>query len=291
MQRRTFLGTSLAAAAISSGLANASERGEMPLSSLPAQSKLKGNLKQSVSRWCYGGMSIDDLCKNAAAIGLKGIDLLDEADWDVPAKYGLVCSMPNGPWNIPVGWNRAENHDELVKKAEALMPKVASKKIGRIIVFSGNKGNTSEADGIRNCVAGLKRIMPTAEKLGLDVCIEYLNSRHDHGDYQFDHTSFGVEICKQVGSPRMKILYDLYHVQIMEGDLIARIGEIQSYIGHFHTGGVPGRNEIDETQETNYSAVAKAIVGYGYKGFLAHEFIPTKDPMTSLRRAAEICDA
>ena len=291
MERRAFLGSSIAAAAVITGAtARGSALDAATVLAAPTQTKLKGRLKQSVARWCYGSMSLDDLCKSAAAIGLHAIDLLEENEWDVPLKYGLVCSMPMGPGGIPVGWNRTENHDDLVKKSEALLPKVAAKKIPNIILFSGNRGQTTDADGIRNCAAGIKRIAPLAEKLGLTLCLEYLNSRHDHQDYHFDHTDFGIEVCKQVASPRMKLLYDLYHVQIMEGDLIQRIRDIKDFIGHYHTGGVPGRHEIDDTQETNYRAVAKAIVDTGYQGFVAHEFIPTRDPMTSLRQAAELCD-
>ncbi|MCE9596175.1 MAG: TIM barrel protein [Planctomycetes bacterium] len=258
--------------------------------SASAQTKRTGRIRQSASRWCYGGMTLEELCRNVAALGGVGVDLLDENEWEVPAKFGLTCSMCNGPGGITKGWNRVEHHDELVKRAEPMLAKAAALKLPNLIVFTGNRDGQSEADGIKNCVTGLKRLTPLAEKLGVTLQLEYLNSRHDHGDYQFDHTSLGVEICKQVGSPRLKILYDLYHVQIMEGDLIARLRENKQWIGHYHTGGVPGRNEIDGTQEIHYPAVMKAIVETGFTGFVAHEFVPARDPLKSLGQAIELCD-
>jgi hydroxypyruvate isomerase len=255
-----------------------------------APAKRNGRIRQAASRWCYGGLTLDELCKHVAAFGGVAIDLLDEHEWDVPAKYGLTCSMCNGPGGITKGWNRVEHHDELVKRAEPMLATAAAKKLPNLIVFTGNREGLSDADGIKNCVAGLKRLTPLAEKLGVTLQLEYLNSRHDHADYQFDRTALGVEICKQVGSPRLKLLYDLYHVQIMEGDLIARIRENAQWIGHYHTGGVPGRNEIDGTQEIHYPAVMKAIVATGFTGFVSHEFVPARDPVESLGEAIEICD-
>ena len=250
----------------------------------------RARLKQSVSRWCYGKMPLDDLCREAKAIGLGSVELLDEKEWDVPLRHGLTCAMPNGPGGIAVGWNKTEHHDELVKKAEALLPKIAEKRFPSMILLSGNRGGTSDADGIKNCVAGIRRIAPLAEKVGVTLCLEVLNSRVDHPDYHFDKVGWGVEVVKGVASPRLKILFDVYHVQIMEGDVIRRIRENIEWIGHFHTGGVPGRHEIDETQELNYRAIAKAIADLGFQGFIGHEFVPARDPMTSLRQAYEIFD-
>jgi len=224
-------------------------------------------------------------------MGLKSIELLDEKEWKVPAKYGLTCAMANGPGPIHKGWNRVEQHDELVKASERMLPLVKDAGLPNMIVFSGNREGISDADGIKNCVAGLKRVTPLAEKLGVTLCLELLNSRVDHHDYQCDRTDWGVEVCKAVGSPRLKLLFDIYHVQIMEGDIIRRIRDNIAFIGHFHTGGVPGRREIDETQELNYRAIAKAIADSGYTGFVAQEFMPSRDPLTSLAQAIEICDA
>lgn len=286
MQRRQFLGASLAAAWAAGNSPIARASAQEPV----ARKQRKGRIRQSASRWCYGGMSLDELCKHVAALGGVAVDLLDEPEWTVPATYGLTCSMCNGPGGIGQGWNRVEHHDELVKKGEPMLAKAAELKLPNLIVFTGNRAGISDADGIKNCVTGLKRLTPLAEKLGVTLHLEYLNSRHDHGDYHFDRTALGVEICKQVGSPRLKLLYDLYHVQIMEGDLINRLRENKEWIGHYHTGGVPGRNEIDDTQEINYRAVMKAIVDTGFTGFVAHEFIPKRDPMTSLAQAMDICD-
>jgi hydroxypyruvate isomerase len=257
----------------------------------PARRPLKGRINHSACRWCYGSIPLDDLCREAAAMGLKSIELLDEKEWKTPAKYGLTCAMANGPGPIHKGWNRVEHHDELVKASERMLPLVKDANLPNMIVFSGNRAGLSDADGIKNCVAGLKRITPLAEKLGVTLCLELLNSRVDHHDYQCDRTDWGVEVCKGVGSRYLKLLFDIYHVQIMEGDIIRRIRDNIAFIGHFHTGGVPGRGEIDETQELNYRAIAKAIADVGYKGFVAQEFMPTRDPLTSLRQAIEICDA
>ena len=280
MNRREIL-----VAALLASVATRSARGTTLSGAAP-----RARLKQSVSRWCYGKMALDDLCREAKAIGLGSVELLDEKEWDVPLRHGLTCAMPNGPGGIEVGWNKTENHDDLVKKSEALLPKIAEKRFPNMILLSGNRGGTSDADGIKNCIAGIKRIAPLAEKVGVTLCLEVLNSRVDHPDYHFDKVGWGIEVVKGVASPRLKILFDIYHVQIMEGDVIHRIRENIEWIGHFHTGGVPGRHEIDETQELNYRAIAKAIAALGFTGFIGHEFVPERDPMTSLRQAHEIFD-
>jgi hydroxypyruvate isomerase len=244
-----------------------------------------------VCRWCYGGLSLDDLCKNAVAMGISSIEILDNpADWATIKKYGLICAMATGSGSIPDGWNRKERHEDLVKRSLEGMPKAAAAGVPNWIVFSGNRGGQSDNEGIEICAAGLKQIMPLAEKLGINVAIEYLNSKVDHGDYAFDHMRYGAEVVQKVGSPRMKILYDIYHAQIMEGDVIRTIRDHKDSICHFHTGGVPGRNEIDETQELNYTAVCRAIAETGFTGYVAQEFVPKRDPMTSLRQAIDICD-
>ena len=250
----------------------------------------KGRIKHSVCRWCYGRILLDDLCKNAAAMGIASVEILGEEEWPTLKKYGLTCAMPTGPGGITEGWNQPKFHDALVKKSEELLPKIAAAGFPNMIVFSGNSNGQSDADGIAQCAAGLKRITPLAEKLGVTVQMELLNSKVDHGDYAFDNMRYGVEIVQKVGSSRFRILYDIYHAQIMEGDVIRTIQNHKDEIGHYHTGGVPGRHEIDDTQELNYPAICRAILETGFKGFVAQEFIPARDPMTSLRQTIDICD-
>jgi hydroxypyruvate isomerase len=249
-----------------------------------------GRLKQSVSRWCYGRIPLDDLCAAAKSIGYSGIDLLSEPDWDVPRKHGLVCSMANGFGSIPVGFNHPANHDKLVADAEAMIPKAAAAGIPNIVVFSGNRAGMSDGEGIANCIAGLKRIAPSAEQNGVTLCLELLNSKVDHKDYQADHAAWGVQVVQGVASSRLKLLYDIYHMQIMEGDVVRTIRENAQHIAHYHTGGVPGRNEIDDTQELNYRRVMQAIADTGFGGFVGQEFVPKRDPIASMKQAFEICD-
>ncbi|HKV39710.1 MAG TPA: sugar phosphate isomerase/epimerase family protein, partial [Blastocatellia bacterium] len=251
----------------------------------------KGNLKQSVSRWCYERIPMDDFCRAVADIGLTAIDLLEAKDWGKVREYGLICSMGYaGGGTIPDALNVRANHDAIVKNFEHYLPLAAKAGVTNAITFFGNRRGLSDSEGIDNCTAGLNRVKKIAEDNGITVCVELLNSKVDHHDYQGDHAAFGVEVMKRVGSPRVKLLYDIYHMQIMEGDIIRTIRDNQQYIGHYHTGGVPGRHEIDGTQELNYQAVCKAIVETGFKGYLAHEFVPTHDPLTSLREAVALCD-
>jgi hydroxypyruvate isomerase len=257
---------------------------------LPVLGHRTGRLRQSVSRWCYGKIPLDDLCIAAKEIGLVAIDLLDETDWATPAKHGLTCAMANGFGTIPRGFNRPDNHDKLVADAERMIPLAAAAGVPNIVCFSGNRAGMSDGEGIANCTAGLKRLMPTAERFGVTLCLELLNSKVDHKDYLADHTAWGVRVVEGVGSPRLKLLYDIYHMQVMEGDVVATIRAASPHIAHYHTGGVPGRNEIDDTQELNYRRVAQAIADTGFTGFLAHEFVPKREPLKSLREAYEICD-
>jgi hydroxypyruvate isomerase len=254
------------------------------------KAKLKGNIRHSVSRWCYGKLSLDELCKACVEIGIESVELLGPSDWPTVKKYGLTCAMCNGPDRIDYGFNRVEHHDDLIAKFEKAIPQVAEAGFPNIICFSGNRRGMSDEEGLENCVKGLKRLMPIAEKYKVNVVLELLNSKVNHKDYMADHTAWGVELCKRVGSERLKLLYDIYHMQIMEGDIIRTIKENYQYIGHYHTGGNPGRNEIDETQEIYYPAVMRAIVSTGYKGFVGQEFVPKRDPLTSLRQAIMICD-
>lgn len=251
---------------------------------------LKGNVRHSVSAWCFSPMPLEELCRNAAAMGIESVELLGPKDWETVRKFGLTCAMPHGPGNIADGFNRIENHEKLVASSEELLPLIRKAELPNMIVMSGNRRGLSDEEGLVNCTVGVKKIMPLAEKLGITVCMELLNSKVDHKDYQCDRTAWGVELVRRVGSERFKLLYDIYHMQIMEGDVVHTIKDNIQYIGHFHTGGVPGRGEIDETQELNYRFIIQAIVDTGYKGFIGQEFIPKRDPMASLRQAIQICD-
>ena len=250
----------------------------------------KGRLKQSVSRWCYRNIPDRDFYKAVADMGLTAIDLLDATQWPVVRDYGLVCSLG---WkvggDIPDGFNDPANHDRLVKGLVDALPVAAKNGVPNLIAFFGNRRGLSDAEAIKNCVAGLRRVKGPAEDAGVTVVVELLNSKVDHKDYQGDRSAFGLEVVKAVGSPRVKLLYDIYHMQIMEGDIIRTIRDNKDWLAHFHTGGVPGRHELDDTQELNWRTVCAAIADTGYTGYVAHEFEPQRDPMTSLREAVEIC--
>jgi hydroxypyruvate isomerase len=251
----------------------------------------KGRLKQSVSRWCYKDIPLSDFCKAVAEMGLPAIDLLEEKEWPVVADHGLVCSMGyGGGGTIPNGLNDPANHDAIVNGLTAALPRAVKAKVPNLITFFGNRKGRPDDDAIKNCVAALNRLKKPAEEHGVTICVELLNSKVNHKDYQGDRTPFGVEIVRQVDSPRIKLLYDAYHMQIMEGDVIRTIQDNKQWIAHYHTGGVPGRHELDETQELNWRAVARAVVDTGFTGYFAHEFVPTRDPLTSLREAVAICD-
>ena len=249
----------------------------------------KGRLKQSACKWCYKNMSLDDLCRQGAELGLSGIDLVDHTEWPTVRKYGLTPAMTPGAGTIPVGWNRTENHDKLEAELRDNIKLAAAAKVPNVITFSGYRKGLADDQGKENCIVGLKRVAKFAEDNGVTVCMELLNSKIDHHDYQCDHTAWGVDVMRAVNSPRMKLLYDIYHMQIMEGDVIRTVRENISYIAHFHTGGVPGRHELDDTQELQWRTVAKAIADLNFEGYFAHEFIPTKDPMTSLQQAVRLC--
>ncbi|MBL8763756.1 MAG: TIM barrel protein [Phycisphaerae bacterium] len=251
-----------------------------------------GRIKQSACRWCYGGMPLDELARNAKEMGLASIELLNPDEWDVVKSHGLTCAVASFVKSNPIGrgFNRVELHDTIVKELEERLPLVKQAGIPNQIVFSGNRAGMNDLEGLKNCAKGLKRITPLAESLGVTIVMELLNSKVDHKDYMCDRTPWGVDLVKEVGSPRFKLLYDIYHMQIMEGDVIRTITDHFDAIGHFHTGGVPGRREIDTSQELYYPAIMKAIADKGYSGYVGQEFIPSRDAMVSLRESIKICD-
>ena len=254
--------------------------------------KLKGNINHSVSRWCFNGIPLEKLCEECVKIGIKSIELQGPDEWPIIQKYGLTCALPQGAGlGIERGFNDPKLHDELVASYEAIFPKLKAAGLDKIICFSGNRRGLSDEQGVINCAQGLKRLMPSAEKHGITLVMELLNSKVNHPDYQCDHTEWGVKLCKEIGSERFKLLYDIYHMQIMEGDVIATIKKHHKYIAHYHTAGVPGRNEIDNSQELYYPAIMKAIVETGYKGYVGQEFVPKHlPPIESLKQGIEICD-
>ena len=250
-----------------------------------------GRLKQSVSRWPYAKIPLPDFCRALADMGLPAIDLLEMNEWQVARDHGLVVSMGYaGGGSIPDALNVRANHDAIVRNFEENIPRAAAARVPNIITFFGNKRGMPDAEAIDNCVAGLNRVKRVAEDHGVTICVELLNSKVNHKDYQGDHTSFGVQVMRAVDSPRVKLLYDIYHMQIMEGDVIRTIRDNHQYIAHYHTGGVPGRHELDDTQELNWKAIAQAVLDTAFSGYFAHEFVPTRDPLTSLREAVALCD-
>src|ERR1700676_2784948 len=249
----------------------------------------KGRLKQSVCRWFYKSIALEDLARESAKLGLKGMDLIEPPDWPVVQKYGLTPAMTTGGGTIPDGLNRKENHDKIEKQFRENIPRAAAAGVPNVITFSGNRRGQPDAEGADNCVIGLNRVKAIAEDQGVTICLELLNSKVNHKDYQCDHTAWGVDVIKRVNSPRVKLLYDIYHMQIMEGDIIRTIRDNIQYIAHFHTGGVPGRHELDDTQELNWRTIAKAIADVKFDGFFAHEFVPVRDPMQSLEEAVKLC--
>ena len=249
----------------------------------------KGRINQSVSQWCYGKWSLDELCQVCQKLGLKAVDLLGPDSFATVKKYGLVVSMVNSH-SLTDGLADKKFHDMCLAKLRETIDATSEAGFPNVISFSGNRRGIPDDVGIENAVEALKKIVGYAEQKKVTIVLEYLNSKVNHKDYMFDNTAWGVEVCKRVGSDRVKILYDIYHAQIMEGDIIRTIRENRDYIGHYHTGGNPGRNEIDDTQELYYPAIMKAIADTAYKGYVAHEFVPKRDPLESLTYAARICD-
>ena len=257
-----------------------------------SRSTPKGNIRHSVCRWCFSGISLEELCVAVKPMGITAIDLIGPKEWDVLKRHGLDSSMCNGAeLNLVDGWNDPKFHPQLIKNYTEMIPLVARAGYRNLICFSGNRRGMDDETGLKNCVEGLQKVLPLAEENGVIIQMEVLNSKVDHQDYMADNTPWTIELCKRLGSENFKILYDIYHMQIMEGDLIQTIRDQYKYFGHYHTAGVPGRNELDESQEIFYPAVIRAIVETGYKGYLAQEFIPKgKDKLAALRQGVEICD-
>ena len=256
---------------------------------------LKGNINHSVCRWCYNQVPLEEFCAAVKKMGITAIDLVGPKDWPVLQKHGLFSSMCNGAEiNLVDGWNDKKFHAQLIKNYTDMIPLVAKAGYKNLICFSGNTRGIDNETGWNNCAEGLKQIMSVAEKNNVMIVMELLNSKINHKDYQCDKTAWGVELAKRVGSPNFKLLYDIYHMQIDEGDVIRTIRDNHQYINHYHTGGVPGRNEIDDTQELYYPAIMKAIIETGFKGYVAQEFIPKRDTnearLASLEKAVQICD-
>jgi hydroxypyruvate isomerase len=296
LSRRAFFRTSTAAA-IAATAASLHQR----LGAADAATGMKGRIRHSACKWCYPKIDLETLCVAGKEMGLTSIDLLQPADFPTLKKHGLTCAMVSNPTikgpdgkdlgGITRAFNRKEHHDLLIQAYEPQIAAVADAGLKHLICFSGNRDGLDDETGLKNCADGLKRLMALCEKKGVILCMELLNSRVNHPDYMCDRSPWGIELCKQIGSPNFRLLYDIYHMQIMEGDVIATIRKSHEYFAHYHTGGVPGRHEIDETQELNYGAIMRAIVETGFPGHVAQEFIPARpEPLASLKQAVGICD-
>ena len=292
--RRSFLSTAALGAA-------ASLHHRLEAAETAAGAGLKGRIHHSACKWCYDKVPFEDLCRAGKEMGLTSIDLVDPPDFEIMKKYDLTTAMVSFPTiegpggkkigSIPHGLNRLEHHDLLLKAYEPLFQQSAAFGAKKIICFSGNRDGMDAETGLKNCATGLKKLLPLAEKHGITLVMELLNSRVNHADYMCDTSTWGIQLCEAVGSEKFKLLFDIYHMQIMEGDIIATIKKNHRYFAHYHTGGVPGRHEIDETQELHYPAIMRAIVDTGYQGWVAQEFIPAKpDKLASLKQAVGICD-
>jgi hydroxypyruvate isomerase len=294
LSRRKFLARTAGVGALAAAGAGSLRAVSAPLTESSEGSAGAGRLNQSVCRWPYTRVSLPDFCRRTRQIGFAAIDLLFPDEWAAAADTGLVVSMGYASRRdkfIATGFNDPANHALLLGELEMALPRAAQARVTNLIAMFGNRvSGIDEPAAIANCVAGLAKIAPLAEKYGVTVCVELLNSKVDHPGYQGDHTAFGVAVMRGVNSPRVKLLYDIYHMQIMEGDVIRTIRDNINWIGHFHTGGVPGRHEINDSQELNYHAIATAIANLEFRGYVAHEFVPTRsDPYLSLAEALRIC--
>ncbi len=293
MNRRTFLIRSFAVGVFGLSVRTALGGGEIAkpedLNTLRDYKITNGRIKQSVCGWCYRDISTEELAAHAAKIGLKGLDLVRPADFPILKKYGLVGTMTPSH-GITKGLNRLEHHDEICRQIEESIEATARAGYPNVICFSGNREGMDDEEGLENCAVGLKKVVGLAENKGIILNMELLNSKVNHPDYMCDRTHWGAELARRVGSPNFKLLYDIYHMQVQEGDVIATIREYKDYFGHYHTAGVPGRHELDETQELYYPAIMNAIAETGFQGYVAHEFVPTHDPLLLLNHGAKVCD-
>jgi hydroxypyruvate isomerase len=288
MKRRTFIGSSVAASA--GLLATSTAKAMTPQKSESAE--LKGNINHSVCYWCYNSIPLETFLQNLQSLGIKAIDLVGPDEWPLLKKYNIHASMCWGAGlGIEDGWCEPKFHEALIKDYAEMIPKVADAGYTNLICFSGNRRGMDDMVGLKNCAEGLKQIIHIAEKHGVIIQMELLNSKVNHKDYMCDHAEWGVALCKEIGSDNFKLLYDIYHMQIMEGDIIRTIRDYNEYFGHYHTGGNPGRHEINETQELYYPAIMQAILDTGFKGHVAQEFIPTwEDKIAALKEGVTICD-
>ena len=290
IDRRSFIKTGSTAAVViglSAGIAKGAK--EDKAESTEVIGVKNGRIKQSVCKWCYGGISLEELAAYSAKLGIKGIDLINPKDWHILKKHGLECSI-TPTHSIGKGLNRIENHEECLAKIRKSIDATSDAGFKNVICFSGNRKGMDDDEGMKNCAIGLKQIVGYAEEKNVIICMELLNSKRNHKDYMCDRTHWGVELAKQVGSDNFKLLYDIYHMQVQEGDVIATIKESKDYIGHYHTAGVPGRNEIDDTQELYYPAIMKTIVKTGFTGYVGQEFVPKRNKLNSLAESVRICD-
>ncbi len=287
--RRTVLQTSLAAAAfVTTPSFSPAQKEAGSKEAVPSR---RGKINQSVCRWCYPKLSLDELCMYGAHIGLKGVDLLPANDFATPRKYGLICTMGSvGAGTIKDGLNNTAHHAAIEAALRENIPHAVEAGVPNLITFSGNRNGMSDEEGAKNTIIGLNRVKRMMEDANVTLCLELLNSKVNHKDYMADHTDWGVEVMKEVNSPHVKLLYDIYHMQIMEGDLIATIQKNIQWIAHFHTGGVPGRNDLNDTQEVQWDGVMRGIAATGFSGFVAHEFLPLGDPQAALLQAVNRCD-
>ncbi len=289
MSRRAMLQRTLASAAFAAS--PVLSQGQNSATSTDVPMARKGRIRQSVCKGPYPSLSVDELCRYGARIGLKGIDLLQPADFETPKKYGLTCAMGYaGAGSIKDGLNRIENHDKIEAALRQTIPSAVKAGVPNLITFSGNRNGMSDEEGAKNTIVGLNRVKRMMEDANTTLCLELLNSKVNHKDYMADHTEWGAQVMKEVNSPHVKLLYDVYHMQIMEGDLIATIQKNIQWIGHFHTGGVPGRNDLNDMQEVQWDGVMRGIAATGFNGFVAHEFKPLGDPYAALLQAVNRCD-
>lgn len=302
VNRRRFISQSAQGAAVAATMAGtlANSLGGRLQAADVASEDVRGAINHSVCRWCYNGVSIEEICEAGQKFGLKSVELLQPEEVATIRKFDMTCAIVSNPTakaddgqsvgGITLAWNRPQYHAVLTEAYKKQLKKCADLGLKNLICFSGNRDGMDDQEGIENCAKGLKQLLPYAEELGVTLTMELLNSKVDHHDYMCDHTEWGAALCEKIGSDHFKLLYDIYHMQIMEGDVIATIRKHHSWISHYHTGGVPGRNEIDETQELFYPAIMRAIVETGYAGFVGQEFIPKRaDKLASLQQGVTIC--